>query len=886
MLKNNYQLKILIFAFVLFVNTTSFAQQKNILFIMADDWNHWTNSIGYYPQSITPNVDALGKKGVLFTDVHNSSPVCNPSRNALWSGLRPTTTGITTNESGYFRDKSGLENAISLNQYFKMNGYHVYGAGKIYHPGRMGSHDTDPGNWSELNTDQSGSHGGNYYFWKSPSLYERGLFEWGAGIFDIEENGFDTRLSRSVESFIDNYDKTNYTDKPFFIACGLFRPHLPWKCHKDFWDLFNPDSLQIPKGYMEGDLDDVQDQSTMTIFNEIKDAGVWKEAIRAYLANMAYADYNVGIMMNALENSPYKDNTIVVFCGDHGWHLGEKNRWSKYSLWDVANRTTLVIYDPSAGGNGTVCQRVVSLQDIYPTLVELAGLPTKKHIEGVSLKPLLDDPERNDWNSMALMSLGINNMLKTDKYRFAENFSQSMLYDIENDPYEFSNLYGKPEYDQVVATMRHQIDSIIAIGTSIRETLSNPGVAPGAPFDLSNSLVGSTSVNLTWRDTSFVEQGFIIEMSVLGSAFDSIGTVTANFQGYSYSGLAHDTEYAFRVKAFNNIGYSAYSNTTTVITGSDGIKSDTIVFYYLENRFAGGKYFEATDGNASFNLSFVKTDLTLWKKVYVDEQFFLLENKAFPGKYLRSANGSTEFVLSEGLSFDMQWKESQSDLGWFFLHNRTHADKSIKTINSANSFDLTADTGWRVQWQFTPGYIMVGEEILAAPQQTSATNINQNSATLSWLYPTSSQFDFVIERSTDRINWYIAGETNATIFTDEGLNPSTTYFYRIKTVRGDLNSYYDFLSLTTSIGTSLKINKKRSLISNYVNNGSLHIDLTYTDIFVSVEIVDINGKILLNRHLIGEQKAVIEIGDYLTTGVYFARINNGYNYSIEKFIVK
>ena len=356
-----------------------------------------------------------------------------------------------------------------MNQYFLNQGYFTYGIGKLYHKGRMGDYTTDPDNWSEINTHGTGSWGGDYYYWESPSGGEGGLWTWGGGIFDEEENANDRRVARIVADLISNYSSSENNDKPFFIGAGLFRPHLPWKVHKDWFDMFDPDTLQIPVGYLEGDLSDIPGATNQTVFDEIIADSVWLEAIRAYLACMAFADHNVGIILDALENSRYSDNTIICFMGDHGWHLGEKNRFSKYAVYDQANHTTLIIYDPSAEGNGKLCKKVVSLQDLYPTLIELTGLPERERVEGVSLKPLLQNPERNDWNKPVLSTYSGTNYIKTNQWKFIDDGSSSQLYNVVEDPHEWNNLYTNSEYSGVISNLRGQIDSIVAIGSDIRK---------------------------------------------------------------------------------------------------------------------------------------------------------------------------------------------------------------------------------------------------------------------------------------------------------------------------------------------------------------------------------------------------------------------------------
>lgn len=443
-------------------------QKKNVLFLMADDFNFWLHDIGYYPQAKTPNLDALAKKGVLFTNANCSSPVCNPSRNAMWSGMRPSTTGIENNSDGYVRDIPGFENIVSMHQYFKQNGYFTYGAGKLWHPGKMGGHNTDPENWTTLYKGATGAAGGSYYKFESESPSE--AIKWSAGDYDLNdpEKSSDTYMANHIADMIRNYDHSVNKDIPFFIGCGVFRPHLPWNCNKKFYDLFDPQKLEIPKGYKEHDLDDIDNVKPVDIHEELVRKGLWKEAIRAYLANLAYADYNLGIILNALDSSSVKNNTIVVFMGDHGWHLGEKSRWSKYALYDEANHTTLIIYDPSAEGNGKICKKVVSLQDIYPTLVSLTNLKEKTDIEGRNIVPLLKNPEEKSWNWPILMSYSGTNYIKTNEWKYVDSETSPQLYHVANDPYEFDNLIKKPGTQPIIDQLKTQIDSMLLFGKNYK----------------------------------------------------------------------------------------------------------------------------------------------------------------------------------------------------------------------------------------------------------------------------------------------------------------------------------------------------------------------------------------------------------------------------------
>jgi arylsulfatase A-like enzyme len=473
--------KSILFVLIVFFASVAFAQKKNVLFIMADDFNIWLNKAGYYPQSITPNLDKLANRGVLFADASCSSPVCNPSRNALWSGYRPSTTGISSNKGGYVREIPGFENIVSMHQYFKQNGYFVYGGGKLWHPGKMGSTETDPTNWSKIFTGPTGANGGSFYKWESDA---DDLFKWSAGEYELE-NANDTKLANHMADLILNYAGSENKDKPFFIGCGFFRPHLPWNCEKRFWDLFDPDSLQIPQGYLENDLDDIDNTGVDKKHAEVLAENKWKDGIRAYLANLAYADYNVGIVLDALDSSEFRENTIVCFMGDHGWHLGEKDRWSKYALYDMANRTTLIIYDPTAEGNGKICKKVVSLQDLYPTLVALTGLPEKQDIEGNNIEPLLKEPELETWNKSIVMTYSGTNIIKTNEWRFVDSDKSPQLYHTKNDPYEWYNLVKKPEHASLISRLKSEMDSIIDVGLAIKDKLTSTGDIPHVPEEKS-----------------------------------------------------------------------------------------------------------------------------------------------------------------------------------------------------------------------------------------------------------------------------------------------------------------------------------------------------------------------------------------------------------------
>ncbi|MCP4312786.1 MAG: sulfatase-like hydrolase/transferase [Bacteroidetes bacterium] len=506
---------ILLLSILAYVYATA---QKNVLFIMADDLNRWAGVNDYYPypNSQTPNIDALASRGVYFSNANSSFPVCNPSRNSLWSGFRPTTSGIITNQGGFIRDQPGFENIVTMHQYFKENGYHTIGGGKLYHATSMGSYDTDPDNWNMIIDLPTGSDGGDEIGWRS-SVTGNDVISWSAGEFDIN-TAEDTKLALAIADEIDNYDQGN---KPFFIACGFFRPHLPWNIHKQFFDLYDTTKITPLKGYLNNDLDDIVSARPSPYHADIIENNKWTEAIWAYLSASSYADYNIGIVLNALNSSRHKDNTLIVICGDHGWHLGEKMQWGKGTEYEQSNRTLLAIYDPSSDGNGLTCSMPVSLQDLYPTLIEITNLPVKNNIEGNSLATLLDDPQDPSWNIPILMHAKGSNIIKTNQWRFVQGNTDTkvtpQLYNMIDDPHEFTNLYNDPYYTETVDYLNWRIDSMIQAGTALRENIINgTGIVPHPDRKISylkSNLISDNTLHLDLLTTDIIARISVYDLS-------------------------------------------------------------------------------------------------------------------------------------------------------------------------------------------------------------------------------------------------------------------------------------------------------------------------------------------------------------------------------------
>ncbi|MEC9003246.1 MAG: sulfatase [Planctomycetota bacterium] len=410
-------------------------QRPNVLFIAVDDLNDWISCLGGHPDCKTPNIDRLAKRGVLFAQAHCAAPACNPSRAALMTGIRPSTSGVYLNPQPW---RPAMPNVMTLPQLFMKHGYHAQGGGKIYH----GRYDDDQ-SW-------------HAYFKKTtdPKPVDRilkdphsraGGIVWGRlQVPDRQMNDY------KVASWAIDYLKKEH-DRPFFLACGIFRPHMPWQVPDKYYDLYPRKSVTLPRVPAD-DLDDLPAAGVKMAkpdgdHKKVIDTNNWKYAVQGYLASIAFADAQVGRVLDALDRSPHRDNTIVCLWGDHGWHLGEKHHWRKFSLWEEATRAPLMFAGPGIVSTGAVCQRPVDFMNIYPTLAELCDLPLPDHLEGISMTGLLKDPKLT-WDRPALTTHGRkNHALRSERWRYIRYADGSEeLYDHEQDPMEWKNLAQQSKY--------------------------------------------------------------------------------------------------------------------------------------------------------------------------------------------------------------------------------------------------------------------------------------------------------------------------------------------------------------------------------------------------------------------------------------------------------
>ncbi|MEH0152745.1 sulfatase-like hydrolase/transferase [Limibacter armeniacum] len=691
--------KIILILAMLLLGNFALGQQKNVLLIMADDFNHWLPEIGYYPAAQTPNVSSLANKGVLFAKAYCSSPVCNPSRNSMWSGLRPSTTGITSNSGGYVRDIAGFENVVTMNQYFKQNNYWTYGGGKLYHPGSMGSSDTDPTNWSALYTGNSGAQGGSFY------SYEVGSgspIKWSAGNYDVSTSN-DTQLAQHMADQITNYNK----NQPFFMGVGLFRPHLPWNCPKEFYDQFNPTQLPIPDGYSASDGSPSSEHTT--IVND----GQWSNALRAYLANLAYADYNIGIILDALENSPHKDNTIVLFMGDHGWHLGEKKRWKKSSVYEQANHTTLIIYDPSASGNQQVSQKVVSLQDVYPTLIELCNLSARSDVQGNSLQPLLNNPNQSSWDKPVFATYGSTNYIRTNQWKYISDGGNSQLYDVQADPYEWNNLYGNTAYNTIINDLQQQIDDMLLEGQQL--VIGGGGCTAITDItDLSAVQNGCNTVDLSWSAAPCAIE-YIVRRKIVGEAtYANLATVTTT--SFSDNTVVLGTSYEYQVRPYDGTTKKVSNNPVVNMP----ITCGTTGLFHIFNKNFGKKIRPYSGGVSQVEAGSIGT-WTQWEQVPTSSGYFRLQNQGSL-QYLSMPDATDEAMITTSTATTAQeeWKTVETGDGYFHLENRASGKRIRSTSVDDYSTNPTGDhtvkvapssaTGDWTRWEF----VSVGGARIAA----------------------------------------------------------------------------------------------------------------------------------------------------------------------------
>ncbi len=438
-------------------NKSEEGEKYNVIFIAVDDLNDWVGFLGGHPQTLTPNMDRLAGEGMVFERAYCPASISNASRASLMTGYRPSTTGIYGNES-FMRDSRVLSDALTLPQWLSKNGYISMARGKIFH--------TPNGPWSDPQSWDIQSHTGGGYGRpvKEPGKMVNGIplgemdanFDWGPTDALFEETTDYLNARWAADQLSKDYDR------PFFLACGIFRPHLGWFVPKEFFDKFREEDMILPL-VNENDYDDIPGSALKPSkdYFTVRKYGKEKEVIQAYLACINYADACVGVVLDALARSKYADNTIVILWGDHGWHLGEKLRYKKFTLWEEACRMPLIMKVPGMTSPGSRCEAAVNLIDLYPTIAELCRVPSNPANEGRSITKLLNDPERN-WNYPAITTMGENrHSVRTERWRYIRyEDGAEELYDHSADSLEWNNLAGDHGYDRIKKRLSKHLPAI------------------------------------------------------------------------------------------------------------------------------------------------------------------------------------------------------------------------------------------------------------------------------------------------------------------------------------------------------------------------------------------------------------------------------------------
>jgi arylsulfatase A-like enzyme len=479
------------------LNCSAKPAKRNVLFIAIDDLNDWVGCLGGHPQAQTPNIDRLAGQGMLFTNAHCVVPICGPSRGAIFTGKQPWNTGIFTNDNEALK-KIGRE-FKTLPQTLRKSGYNTYGAGKLLH-GKMGRYPEDLftefgppyQKWLPFTSEETRYSDEEFNSSVDKSLLTHKL-DRGPGqlnvTFPLNKMPRERRLGqRQIDSFdwgalpVDDKEMGDYItaewgiqklkqehEKPFFLGVGIYRPHMPMFVPQKYYDMFPPESVQMPKVLKNdlADLPDVARDFAIKVFTAGSHCNViehkqWREAVSCYLACIAFIDAQIGRVLDALEKSQYRDNTAIVLWSDHGWHLGEKDHWGKFAGWEESTRVPLIIVpaknDRSGYAAGEKCNKPVSLIDIYPTLLDMVGLPREDYLEGNSLVPLLKDPAAEISDHVITTFGRGNHSLRTERWRYTRYYDGSEeLYDVKRDPNEFYNLAWNDEYESIKKELKNEL---------------------------------------------------------------------------------------------------------------------------------------------------------------------------------------------------------------------------------------------------------------------------------------------------------------------------------------------------------------------------------------------------------------------------------------------
>lgn len=453
-------------------STQAAEKRPNILFIAIDDQNDWIGHLGGHPMAKTPHLDRLAQRGTSFRNAHCNAPLCNPSRTSLLLGLRPTTTGIY-GLAPWFRTLPQWKDRVALPQHFANHGYHTAATGKIYHGGTGGR---GPGAKGKAKGSQAeppefhitAPYGG--VGTKPPKklipptpMGDHPLMDWGVWPLDNDDS---QKGDYQVASWTVEQIKNAPKDRPFFLAAGFFLPHVPCYATQKWFDLYPDDDSVLPK-ILQDDRADTPRFSWYMHWNLpeprlkwLQENNQWRNLVRSYLACTSFVDAQIGRLLDALEETGQAEHTIIVLWGDHGWHLGEKAITGKNTLWDRGTKVPLIFAGPGITP-GQICGQPAELLDIYPTLIELAGIPARADIEGLSLSPQLKNASTKRERPAITSHNQGNHAIRSERWRYIHYADGSEeLYDMQADPEEWTNLAGKPEFAAIIAEHRQWLPKL------------------------------------------------------------------------------------------------------------------------------------------------------------------------------------------------------------------------------------------------------------------------------------------------------------------------------------------------------------------------------------------------------------------------------------------
>ncbi len=424
----------------------------DVLLFIVDDMNDWISLLDSSSPIKTPNLERLAKRGMLFTKAYCVSAACNPSRAATLTGLRPHTTGAYGNKSDWRR---AIPERKTIMQQFMSAGYDVRGAGKIFHHHLGGAFHDDASfhrfqHMSPQNYPPKKLNGAQRYGSRNT--------DWGAWPKRAEDS-----IDFQTASYCAKVLAERDGNEPLFLACGIFKPHSPFFAPRAHHKLYHEIELPLRK---DDDWNDLPKGASSLVASkkwfwqglmrvEQQQKGSYQEFIRAYAACASFADEQIGRVLDALDKSPRRDNTIVILWSDHGFHLGEKDHIEKFALWEKSNHIPFIVVAPGVVKAGTHCSRPVDMSVLYPTLLELCGLRLDSKCDGRSIVPLLRN-SKTKWLTPALMTyMRGNHAVRSDRWRYIRYSDGSEeLYDHDSDPHEWNNLASDKHYADVLARHR------------------------------------------------------------------------------------------------------------------------------------------------------------------------------------------------------------------------------------------------------------------------------------------------------------------------------------------------------------------------------------------------------------------------------------------------